>query len=48
MMDRLYTEMVLDHTPEEALRTAKLSLAHSQGTFRKPFYWAAFQVYAGS
>jgi len=48
MMDRLYSEMELNHPPDEALRAAKLSLAHSQGTFRKPFYWAAFQVYSGS
>ena len=48
LMDQLYTGMQKGLPPEEALRAAKLSLAHSQGTFRKPFYWAAFQVYAGS
>ncbi len=48
IMDRLYSEMELGHPPDEALRAAKLSMAHSQGTFRKPFYWAAFQAYAGS
>ena len=21
---------------------------HSGGTYRKPYYWAAFQIYAGS
>jgi CHAT domain-containing protein/predicted negative regulator of RcsB-dependent stress response len=48
IMDRLYSEMELGHPPDQALHTAKLSMAHSQSTFRKPFYWAAFQVYAGS
>ena len=48
LMDRLYDGMERGLAPDEALRAAKLSLARSQGTFRKPFYWAAFQVYAGS
>ena len=48
LMDRLYSGMGQGQSPDDAMRVAKLSLAHSQGTFRKPFYWAAFQVYAGS
>ena len=48
LMNQLYSGMENGQSPHEALRAAKLSLAHSQGTFRKPFYWAAFQVYAGS
>lgn len=47
-MDRLYSGMEQGHPPDQALRDAKMALAHSQGTFRKPFYWAAFQMYAGS
>jgi CHAT domain-containing protein len=33
-----------------ALRDAKLSLLHAAGdtVFKKPFYWAPFQLYAGS
>jgi len=48
LMNQLYSGMENGQSPHEALRAAKLTLAHSQGTFRKPFYWAAFQVYAGS
>jgi CHAT domain-containing protein len=48
LMDRLYSGMEQGSSPDDAMRVAKLSLAHSPGTFRKPFYWAAFQVYAGS
>ncbi len=48
LMDRLYSGMEQGHPPDQALREAKMALAHSQGTFRKPFYWAAFQMYAGS
>jgi CHAT domain-containing protein len=35
-------------TPDAALRTAKLSLIHSPSVYRKPLYWGAFQLYAGS
>jgi CHAT domain-containing protein len=48
LMDRLYTELQAGRAPDEALRTAKLSLIHSPGIYRKPLYWAAFQLYAGS
>ncbi|HEX3473135.1 MAG TPA: CHAT domain-containing protein, partial [Silvibacterium sp.] len=48
LMDRLYSEIQSGNGPDEALRTAKLSLIHSQGVYRKPLYWAAFQLYAGS
>jgi CHAT domain-containing protein len=34
--------------PDAALRSAKLSLIRSTGVPRKPFFWAAFQLYAGS
>jgi CHAT domain-containing protein len=47
-MDRLYTEIAAGRAPEAALREAKLSLIHTTGVYRKPFYWAAFQLYAGS
>jgi CHAT domain-containing protein/Tfp pilus assembly protein PilF len=48
LMDRLYSEIQSGSRPDVALRTAKLSLIHSQGVYRKPLYWAAFQLYAGS
>jgi CHAT domain-containing protein len=48
LMDQLYAEIAKGHSPQDALRTAKLSLLHSEGTFRKPIYWAPFQLYTGS
>ena len=48
LMDRLYGELSAGATPDAALRTAKLSLIHSSSVFRKPLYWGAFQLYAGS
>jgi CHAT domain-containing protein/Tfp pilus assembly protein PilF len=48
LMDRLYSEIQSGSMPDVALRTAKLSLIHSQGVYRKPLYWGAFQLYAGS
>jgi len=48
LMDRLYTELQKGANPDAALRTAKLSLIHSGSIYRKPLYWGAFQLYAGS
>jgi len=48
LMDKFYEELNQGENPENALRTAKLSLLHSGSAFRKPFYWATFQLYAGS
>jgi len=48
LMDQLYGELKKGQSPEAALRSAKLSLLHSNGVFRKPFYWAPFQLYTGS
>ena len=48
LMDRLYGELAAGKAPDLALRAAKLSLIHSSGVYRKPFYWAVFQLYAGS
>jgi CHAT domain-containing protein len=50
-MDMFYSELAKGRSPASALRTAKLSLLHSQDTqsvFKKPYYWAPFQLYAGS
>ena len=51
LMDSLYRELGNGRDPASALRLAKLSLLHSSNptsVFRKPFYWAPFQLYAGS
>ncbi len=48
LMDQLYGELQKGRSPEAALRSAKLSLLHSDDVFRKPFYWAPFQIYTGS
>ncbi len=47
LMDRLYDELKRGQPPDAALRSAKLSLLHSEGVVRKPFYWAPFQLYTG-
>lgn len=48
LMDQLYAGLKRGERPESALRAAKLSLLHSNKAFRKPFYWAPFQLYTGS
>ena len=51
LMDALYSELSQGKDPATALRVAKLSLLHSpdaDSVFKKPFYWAPFQLYAGS
>jgi len=51
LMDALYGELSQGKDPATALRDAKLSLLHSperDSVFKKPFYWAPFQLYAGS
>jgi CHAT domain-containing protein len=48
LMDRFYAELKKGRKPDAALRSAKLSLLDSKSAFRKPFYWASFQLYTGS
>jgi CHAT domain-containing protein len=48
LMDVLYDDLSHGQDPATALRAAKLSLLHSGNVFRKPYYWAPFQLYAGS
>ena len=48
LMDRLYDGIQGGKSPDVALREAKLTLIHSPNVYRKPFYWGAFQLYAGS
>jgi CHAT domain-containing protein len=47
LMSKFYDELDQGATPDAALRTAKLSLLQG-GAFHNPFYWAPFQLYAGS
>ena len=48
LMDGLYDGLSHGQDPASALRAAKLSLLHSDSVFRKPYYWAPFQLYSGS
>jgi CHAT domain-containing protein len=51
LMDSLYEGLSRGKDPATALRDAKLSFLHSTDSgsvFKKPFYWAPFQLYAGS
>lgn len=45
LMDTLYQGLEQGQAPGAALRQAKLTLLHSHSNFRKPFYWAPFQMY---
>jgi CHAT domain-containing protein len=47
LMGALYGELRRGKEPAEALRIAKLSLLHSDTVYKKPFYWAPFQIYKG-
>ena len=50
LMDSLYNGLSQGKDPATALRDAKLALlrSNSDTVFKKPFYWAPFQLYAGS
>jgi CHAT domain-containing protein len=48
LMESMYRELQRGARPAEALRQAKLALAGSSGSFRKPFYWAPFQLFTVS
>ena len=48
LMDELYKGLNDGKDPAVALRNAKLTLVHSTGNYRRPFYWAPFQLYAGT
>ena len=47
LMDEFYGELEKGKSPDAALRKAKLTLLRSN-SYRKPFYWAPFQLYTGS
>ena len=48
LMDKLYAGIAAGQDPVTALRNAKLALLAGDARFRKPFFWAPFQVYLGS
>lgn len=51
LMDAFYRELFQGKDTATALRDAKLTLLHSRdpdSVFKNPFYWAPFQLYAGS
>ncbi len=48
LMDELYGELKKGEPPDAALRKAKLTLLRSDSSYRKPFFWAPFQLYTGS
>jgi CHAT domain-containing protein len=45
LMRNLYRSLAARQTPAAALRTAKLAFIHAGGHSRKPYNWAAFQLY---
>jgi CHAT domain-containing protein/Tfp pilus assembly protein PilF len=47
LMEQLYAGLANGMRPAEALRAAKLELIHG-GKYAHPFYWGAFQLYAGA
>ena len=48
VMETMYAQLRGGATPPQALRNAKLQMLHSDGPFRKPYYWAPFQVITDS
>ncbi len=51
IMDVFYEQISRGQDPATALRRAKLALLKNKDpeiVFRKPYYWAAFQLYSGS
>jgi len=47
LMDHLYAKVTKGAPADEALRDAKLALLHSTSVYRKPFFWAPFELYRG-
>jgi CHAT domain-containing protein len=45
LMDSMYQGLQDGKSPDAALRDAKLTLLHSANKFRKPYFWAPFQIY---
>ena len=47
LMDSMYTAISHGDDPAAALHAAKLAMLHSDSIYRRPFYWAPFQLYVG-
>jgi tetratricopeptide (TPR) repeat protein len=45
LMERFYEVLAEGYPPADALRQAKLELVASDGAYRKPRYWAAFETF---
>src|SRR5262249_23153190 len=45
LMDSLYARLAGGDSPATALRAAKLAMAHRPDNYRKPYYWAPFQLF---
>lgn len=48
LMDAMYSGISRGDAPATALHNAKLAMLHSDSIYRRPFYWAPFQLYMGS
>lgn len=48
LMGEMYGRLARGEAPEAALRQAKLVLLAQHGNFRKPYYWAPFQIYSAT
>jgi CHAT domain-containing protein len=48
LMSRMYVDLTRGVTPEDALRTAQLSLLRAEYPYNKPYYWGPFQLYSGT
>jgi CHAT domain-containing protein len=46
LMQQLYAEISAGRAPAAALRAAKLRVVAAGGPYRKPYYWAPFQLFA--
>jgi CHAT domain-containing protein len=45
LMDRFYKGVASGDRPAAALRQAKLVMTSAGGTYAKPYYWGAFQMF---
>jgi CHAT domain-containing protein len=48
LMNRFYSGIAAGQDPVSAMRHAKLWLLGNDPQYRKPYYWASFEVYVGS
>ena len=48
LMDDFYSGLQAGQTASSALRSAKLKMLKSDGSYSRPYYWASLQLYVGS